>query len=185
MGNILLAVDPGLLHPAAALFINGELQAASRVKVPNAVKGLPVAERCRTIAQLIREWYEEPPYWTGQINVKEPETLVVEWPQIYTADKSKGDPNNLVPLAGIDGALAAIFADSKVVSPQPRDWTGNIPKSESGDPWQSPRGQRVWSRLSPDERNRVVVSHDAIDSVGIGLWGLGRFERRRVYETGL
>ncbi len=181
----LLAVDPGLLHPAAAIFRNGILEAASRVKVPASVKKLPVAERCRTIAQLIRDWYEEPPYWTGMINIKEPELLVVEWPQIYTADKLKGDPNKLVPLAGIDVAVATLFAHSKVLSPVPFDWTGNVKKNEDGDPWESPRGIRVRSRLSDAEIAVVIPSHDAVDSVGLGLWALGRFERRRVYETGL
>lgn len=181
----LLAVDPGLLYPAAALFIDGELQAASRVKVPKDVSKLPVAERCRTIAFLIRDWYRDPPYWTGRANVHDPDTLVVEWMKVYTSDKSEGDPNDLLPLTGIDCAVAMLFPQAEVLSPIPREWTGNVPKAKKGDPWKSPRGQRVWSRLSVEERNRVIPSHDAIDAVGIGLWGLGRFERRRVYETGL
>lgn len=170
----LLAVDPGLRYPAAALFVGGVLVCASRVKVKLDTKA-PMVERCRDIALAVEAWHRKQ-------SVHDPEILVVEFPQIYTADKSKGDPNNLTPLACIDGALAALFKRSKVLSPKPKDWTGNLPKSEDGDPWKSPRGLRVWGRLTPDERKVVVPSHDAIDSVGLGLWALGRFERRRVYD---
>lgn len=171
----LLAVDPGLSHPAGALFVSGELQKASRIKIPKGINTkTPILERCRAIALAIAEWSEVTP-----------DQIVVEYPQIYTADKSKGDPNQLVPLAAIGASLAGLFPGVPVASPRPQEWTGGVPKSETGDPWKSPRGQRVWSRLSVEERNRVIPSHDAIDAVGIGLWGLGRFERRRVYETGL
>jgi len=179
--NPLLAVDPGLLYPAASLFITGELQAASRVKVSGSASKLPIAERCRLVGQLIREWYDAT---KKPGDAWEPEVLVVEWPKIYTADKSEGDPNDLLGLAGINCAVATLFPHAKVLSPIPREWTGNVKKSKSGDPWASPRGIRIRSRLSDLEVSRVIPSHDAVDAVGLGLWALGRFERRRVYETG-
>lgn len=172
--STLLAVDPGLRYPAGALFVGGELVKASRVKIPKGITPkTPVLERCRAIALAITDW-------AGVI----PDVLVTEWPQIYTADKSKGDPNQLVPLAGIGACLSGLYLHARTISPRPREWTGNIKKNEDGDPWDSPRGQRVWSRLSVVERGRVVPSHDAVDAVGLGLFGLGRFERRRVYEVG-
>lgn len=169
-----MAVDPGLLHPAAALFIDGELKKASRVKIPRGVTTrTPILERCRAISLAVTDY-------AGCM----PDTLVIEYPQVYTQEKSKGDPNNLVPLAAMGGALAGLYVNARVLSPRPREWTGNVPKSEDGDPWQSPRGLRVWSRLTPAERLRVVPSHDAVDAVGLGLFGLGRFDRRRVYAHG-
>jgi hypothetical protein len=172
--TILLAVDPGLLHPAAALFVGGNLVKASRVKIPKGVTTKdPILERCRAIAIAIADY-------AGCI----PQKICVEYPQIYTADKSKGDPNKLVPLAAIGASLAGLYPHVPVLSPLPREWTGNVPKAEDGDPWQSPRGIRVWDRLSSAERLNVVPSHDAIDSVGLGLYALGRFSRRRVYSDG-
>jgi hypothetical protein len=166
----LLACDPGLRNPAAAWFVNGVLQKASRVKVKVNTKE-QIAKRCRDIALAVAYWCPS-----------SPDQIIVEWPQIYTQDKSKGDPNNLVPLAGVGACLVGLFPDSSILSPRPRDWTGNIPKAEDGDPWASPRGKRVWDRLTPAERLTVVPSHDAVDAVGIGLWALGRFERRRVFS---
>jgi hypothetical protein len=171
---ILLAVDPGLLHPACALFVNDELVKASRVKIPRGINTkTPILERTRAIALAITDYVQVIP-----------DTVVCEVPQIYTREKSKGDPNNLIPLAVMGGVLAGLYVNARVLGPRPREWTGNVPKSEDGDPWQSPRGIRIWSRLTPAERLRVVPSHDAIDSVGLGLFGLGRFERRRVYAHG-
>ena len=50
---VLLAVDPGLIHPAAALFRDGVLLGASRVRVPRDLAKLEVADRCATIGDLI------------------------------------------------------------------------------------------------------------------------------------
>lgn len=173
--SVLLAVDPGVRYPAGALFVSGVLQKASRVKIPKGIgPKTPVLERCRAISFAIAEW-------AGVT----PDVLVSEFPQIYPADKSKGDPNYLTPLAAMGGVLAGFYPNARVLSPLPKEWTGNIPKNEDGDPLDSPRGRRVWERLSEVERTRVVPSHDAVDAVGLGLYGLGRFERRRVYETGL
>jgi hypothetical protein len=170
----LLGFDPGLSHPAGALFVSGVLQKASRVKIPKGITTkTPIAERCRAIALAVTDW-------AGVI----PDVLVIEWPQIYTADKSKGNPNQLVPLAAMGACLSGLYLRSKVISPTPREWTGNVKKDEEGDPWASPRGLRVKSRLSDIEFKRVIPSHDAVDAVGLGLYGLGRFNRRRVYETG-
>jgi len=168
--STLLAVDPGLRFPAAAWFVDGVLQKASRVKVRVDTKEV-MLKRCRDVALAIA-------YWCPSV----PATICAEYPQIYTAEKSKGDPNNLTPLAGIGGCIAGLFPEARILSPKPRDWTGNVPKNETGDPWKSPRGQRVWDRLSAAERAVVIPSHDAIDSVGLGLWCLGRFERRRVFS---
>lgn len=169
--TVLLAVDPGLRYPAAALFKNGVLIRASRVPIPKGITTkTPILERCRGICFALVDY-------AGTT----PDTIVVEYPQVYDASKSKGDPNHLTPLAAMGGVLAGLYPNSIVMSPKPREWTGNVPKSEDGDPWESPRGQRVWERLSPAERKNVVPSHDAVDAVGLGLFGLGRFNRKRVY----
>lgn len=119
--------------------------------------------------------------WLARQSVS-PEILVTEWPQIYTAGKSRGDPNDLPPMAGVAMYLAGRL-DVPVQSYLPAEWLGGTcPKSTTGDPWASPRGQRVWEALSQSERLAVVPTHDAIDSVGIGLRYLGRFDVTRLYS---
>jgi hypothetical protein len=180
----MLALDPGLNHPAAALFRGGILVSAERVKVGTGLTDLPTAERCVRVAAAVVRW--------GMGLNMNPRWLVVEWPQIYRASKSKGDPNDLTPLAGIGSALAGMLSVALsprdiylgVLSPTPAEWAGQVPKSEKGDPWKSPRGARVRSRLSEAEVTAVLPSHDAVDAVGLGLWALGRFEPKRVYDFG-
>lgn len=173
--SLLLAVDPGLRYPAAAVFKDGILVGSSRVKLPTSIAKLGVVDRTAEIADLILDWALDV---TGT-NI--PDELVVEFPQVYRAGKSKGDPNDLMPLGALCGALAGRlrglrFPDKVVISsPLPREWIGNaIKKATSGDPLLAPRGRLVWSRLSELERDSIVVSHDSLDAVGVGLWRLGR-----------
>ncbi len=174
----LLAVDPGLNAPAVALFQNGLLIRAEPIKVPRALSGLDLIERCREVAKLIHAWYCDQP---GDFRPPLPLHLAVERPQIYRGTKSKGDPNDLPPMVGIDVGLAVLLG-CPVTSYLPRDWVGGTSKAETGDPWKSPRGYRVWDRLSEVERGAVVVAtHDVVDAIGIGLHRLGRFVPRRVY----
>lgn len=170
----LLAVDPGLRYPAAAVFAGGKLVRASRVKLPpslsrfRGVRGLDEGEHCRQVAELVCAWAVE---HLGAL----PELVVSEYPQVYP-DEFKKDPNDLLPLAGIGVAVGARLC-VRVVSPRPREWIGSIPKSKSGPAWQSPRGRLIASRMTALERALVEESHDAIDALGIGKWaqgGLGR-----------
>ncbi len=171
MKGTVLAIDPGLRYPAAAIFENGRLFRASRVKVPGSLAKEPIGERMRHVSALIYAWYHQSP----------PKLLVTEFPKVLTISKSKGDPNDLLPLVGIGMHLAG-FLGCAVLCPTPAEWLGgNSPKSTTGDPWTSVRGQRVARRLDAEERSRVVPSHDAIDAVGIGLWACGRFSRIQVF----
>lgn len=181
VGAEVLAVDPGLNAPACARFRDGVLVRAEPVKIPRAFSKLDLIDRCRQVAKQVHGWYlaQCEPDWKNGTQL--PLHLVVERPQIYRASKSKGDPNDLPPMVGIDAALATLL-DCPVTSYLPRDWVGGTSKVESGDPWQSPRGLRVWDRLSVQERNCVVnVSHDVVDAIGLGLKYLLRFEPRGVY----
>lgn len=137
-----------------------------------------MGERCRQVAGRLLSWLENA---AESAAVDKISCLVTEWPQVYRAGKSKGDPNDLVPMAGVAGCLAGHLG-VPVQSYLPAEWLGGTcPKWEDGDPWASPRGQRVWEALTAAERVCVVASHDAVDAVGIGLKYLGRFELRRLY----
>lgn len=172
---IVLAVDPSVASPGAALFGDGILIAADRFSPSRPVGLESRGRRARRVAKMIFHWL---PAYTASVDV-----LVYEWPQVYTAKKSKGDPNDLIALAAVGAALAGLL-DGQLVeehTPTPAEWTGGVPKVTRGNPWRSPRGARVAARLSAAERALVPDSHDAIDSVGLGLWYLGRFERARVF----
>lgn len=168
------SLDPGLLNPAVAVFRDGTLVAASRVPAKSAWAKLCRGERCRLNAKALYQYV----LGTG---IK-PCRLATEWPQIYTREKLKGDPNDLPPMCGVAVGLGCLL-DAPVESYLPREWlSGTCPKStdESEDPFSSPRGQRVRAALSEAEVATVVPSHDAVDAVGIGLFYLGRFTPERV-----
>ena len=67
--------------------------------------------------------------------------VVIEWPRVYTASKSKGDNNDLPPLVGVGCAVAAIIATPST-SYFPHEWKGQITKEATL--------ARVHSRLSAD-----------------------------------
>ena len=178
----LLALDPGLNKPGVALFRGGKLVAAERVKIDPEYKDMPFAERCGRVAADILRW--------GAGHDMNPRTFAYELPQFYDSRKrkTKGDPNDLRCLIAIAhdvaGALRLLQlargVSLTVLAFEPSQWTGNVPKATTGDPWSSPRGQRVGSRLSHDEAQAVVSSHDAIDAVGVGLFAMGRLDLMRV-----
>ncbi len=178
----LLALDPGLNKPGVALFRGGKLVAAERVKIDRSYAHLPFGERCVRVAADIMRW--------GMGHNMSPRTFVYERPQIYDsrAGKGKGDPNDLLGLVGVASAVAGQLSLAmamrdvclSVLSPTPAEWIGQLPKIETGDPWASPRGIRVRSRISTEEFTSILPSHDAVDATGIGLWAMGRLDIVRV-----
>lgn len=176
----LIAFDPGLHNPALAVFQGGVLVYASRIKVPSSLKSTKLAMGARCVG-VAAEAFKA----LQNISLEGPVTFVTEWPKVYRGSKAKGDPADLLPLAGTGTALATLLAQRypglEIVTPIPFEWIGNLPKATTGDPRESVRGVRIWSRLSESERGKVALSHDAIDAIGIGLWKLGRLERRRVF----
>src|SRR4029077_11664595 len=81
----LLAVDPSLNGPGAALFRGGVLLSAERVPVDPDWAKLAIGDRAARVADAILRW--------GMAREMAPRALVYERPQVYTNKKSKGDPN--------------------------------------------------------------------------------------------
>ncbi len=102
--------------------------------------------------------------------------LVAELPQFYAVGKGKGNPNKLALLTLVVGAVAGQLA-VPCYDFLPAEWIGGVPKAEAGDPWKSPRGAIIGSRLRPAERLRVASNHDSVDVAGIGLKILGRLDK--------
>lgn len=170
--------------------------AASRIRVPSAWHGLDVAERVRLIGRATHDWACEKGVdmdamidaleleFAGELEKARAlrrsggvEQVVYERPQVYRVGRSKGDPNDLLPLFGVGAAIAARL-DVEAVSYTPASWIGRIKKSETGDPLKSPRGRIVWGCLTEQERDRVTLSHDALDAAGLGLRHLDRLGTR-------
>lgn len=175
----LLALDPSVRSVGVALFRRGELIAAKRITRKS--DGADIGQRCHAMARDVAAW-------AHGVHA-DPRCYVYEWPQVYAAVKSEGDPNDLIGLSAVGAALGGILWASaaarntviEIVTPLPAEWAGQLPKTKSGDPWDSPRGHRIASRLDKHERARVPAQHDVLDAVGIGLFALARFERTRVF----
>jgi hypothetical protein len=98
---------------------------------------------------------------------------IIELPQIYRSSKSKGDPNDLIDIALVVGALLERSGGHAELV-LPRKWKGTVPKKVML--------KRIVSKLSEAEK-RVLSNaygatkstlHNVTDSVGIGLWALKR-----------
>lgn len=182
--RMLLALDPSVRSPGAALFMNGRLIAAGRVRISDiCVDGL--GARWLETARAIYNWA----FMHGMQQLAPLDCIVFERPQIYRAVKSKGDPNDLIGLAGVSMALVGlcrgnIGAPLEVCDYTPAEWIGQIKKTTTGSAKTSPRAQRILSRLDAAELAIVPDQHDAIDAVGLCLHRLGRLGIRRVYSNG-
>lgn len=175
---ITLAVDPSLNSTGVALFDGVTLFGCGRLR--GLAAGVDPAHRCRAMARAVFEFVDG-----------HPDRLAVEWPQVYKSTRSKGDPNDLLGLAGICAAVAALYPRAEVKSFLPDEWQP-APKVSperkarklgpiDSEAFTSPRGLRIMGRLSDAERALVPMSHDVVDAVGIGLTALGRLKKQRLY----
>ncbi len=97
--------------------------------------------------------------------------LVIEKPVVYP--RSKGDPNDLISISLVAGAVAGWFgrgATAEFVTP--RTWKGNVPKDI--------HNLRVQRKLTMEERELLhrikpaSLRHNVIDAIGIGMWKIER-----------
>lgn len=169
-----IAVDPGIRGCGVALFKGEVLIACEYVRNPvkkgadlDAVVGV---SRLVAAFALVR---------TARSNLPVVDRAFLEFPQVYTASKSKGDNNDLLPLAAVDGAIAALLG-CPATRVAPRDWKGSM-AHEAVE-------HRVLSRLIDGERDVLAaaekragktLAHNVTDAVGIGLHAVGRFTPRK------
>lgn len=189
----LLCVDPGLNASGVALFRGDRLVEAACLRPRDGVIETPVKRhavigaRVAIMARLVVLWcdaaicrsIDDPENPAGSRVAATPDEVAVEWPQIYTRDKSEGDPNDLLPLAGVCAAVVQSFAlTASSTCYTPRDWKGTI----DGDAMTV----RLERRLVDSGEAAFVLEHaetyrhNAVDAYGIGLHHLGRLKPRRV-----
>jgi hypothetical protein len=167
----LLAVDPGQAHCGAALFLDGELRAAALVRHPDRHDaGL---ESLRLMAAKVAEWCR---YQTGLGTDNFDGHLICEWPKAYYGEKSQAPVDDLMPMCGIDGALAALLPGASCEYVRPYEW-GAKGKPKPGQAY-IVEGM-VRRRLSPAEAMRIAPcpkskQNNIFDAIGIGLHRCGR-----------
>jgi hypothetical protein len=151
----LLAIDPGVHACGVAYFVDGKLIRAGYVKSDkkSAASASNMANEIRT--------------WALSMSVDD---CVVELPQVYDRRHSKGDPNDLIALATICGAISCQFPRVRFVLP--KEWGGQVRKEI--------KNARAWAKLTTEEQGRVnfpsakSLRHNVLDAVGIGIFAIGR-----------
>lgn len=150
---MLVSIDPGVRLCGVAVFEDGELASA----------WLSKSSGWRTMAYCVVSDLQK----RYPLEVLEPGRLVIEKPQIYTQNKLKGDPNDLIDLACVVGALGVLMIRQELTTYLPRQWKGQVPKHVMIE--------RIKGKLSEDERKRIELpsakslQHNVWDAVGIGL----------------
>lgn len=166
----LLAIDPGINAVGWALFCDGDLDGCGLI-VPG--------KRCGSSLPKIRSL-------TDQIASFNVTALVAEMPQIYERRKGKGDPNQLMILAQLVGAITTATPAGEILTVRPREWKGTIPKARAWDEYIIHRrneealpGVLLHRYRAGLMRVAPSMRHNIADAVGIGLWAFasGKFCR--------
>lgn len=92
--------------------------------------------------------------------------IVIEMPQIYQGYKQEGDPNDLLRLSLLVGALI-VSLDGEILLPLPSQWKGQVPKEI--------HHRRIRARVPGLGRQ----SKDAMDAVGLALYGVDHVTRSK------
>lgn len=169
-----LSVDPGIRGCGCAVWIDGKLSIAEYVK--NAMQDENGLVASLIMASCVVVWLD-----------RCVDGVILEFPQTYGGRASKGDANDLFPLACIDGAIAEalISVNNKITVGQytPHQWKGSIGKPKNGETYIIE--SRIRDRLSDEELSRIVwpkakkLTWDVSDAIGLGLFFLGRFGTKR------
>lgn len=169
VGDMVLAIDPGLRGCGAAVF---RLSDGSLIGCEHVLSGSDGDRAAAWIpmAQAVAMWVSKFGGRTAR--------LVIEQPFVYprgpSGKKAGTDPNDLIQLAAVVGALVGRFAYLSAPAVKiylPAEWKGQLPKSVCHD--------RARKRLSEQESlclPKLSASrlHNALDAMALGLVDLGR-----------
>jgi len=172
--NRILAVDPGIQGCGCAVFKDGTLQYA------NYVKNIGGDVLCCSMARSVDIWL-----WSFTCDLSEMDEIIMEYPKVYTQGHLKGDPNDLLPLAGVDAAIAMLSqcrSDAsdrpKITFYLPQEWKRQVPKAI--------HHERIIAEMTELEKNVAPkqlpksILHNVYDAIGIGLFHLQRLNPKRV-----
>ena len=156
---MLLSIDPGLRGCGVAAWGDDkQLLRAAYVKNPDEAAWLPMVEAVK------REFKNLLNYITY---------VAIEIPQVYVQARWKGDPNDLIQLAGLVGCFCGALDGTGHKLYKPAEWKGQVKKEITE--------MRARKRLSATELAVVELpkaahglAHNVWDSVALGLFHLGR-----------
>ncbi len=102
----------------------------------------------------------------------------VEFPRFYGTAKSKGDPNELIDLAGVAGVvLGALSSSLRVLTEltHPRTWKGSTPKEIHNA--RLARDFPQW--VEPVERTSKSMQNHVWDACGLLEWIKSKTQKRK------
>lgn len=157
---MVMAFDPGIRVAGLAVFGSSRLVYATVVRSPELTERGPVAwlAMSKAVKQKLLDagfpWLHE---------------VVVERMMVYR--KQIGDPDNLLNLEGINGAVVATVDADAYYGYLARIWKKSLQKDYNLD--------LIESLLSPEELACIEdmpasIRHNAIDAIGLGLYHIGR-----------
>lgn len=168
--NVIVGLDPAINSPGLAILVDNRVVAATAIAGRRkALTVLPLGERINAVAALCSTWIDDSTIGLGSIDM-----LVYERPQIYGAASSRTDPDSLLTLAALAGAVAFYLRPTHILCPTPREWSAGTSKNKTGSCWDSTRGARLRGILSENELAIIPDSHDALDAVGLALHATSR-----------
>jgi hypothetical protein len=159
-----VSIDPGKHACSIACWQDCQLVYAGLIENPFKYASRQRADRWgdlgRNVARIIR-------IYLGEFDSI---SLIVEVPQIYPGPR-KEDPNDLIDLAGVLGAIIGASEAHVVWSPLPKDWKGQLPKEVTK--------LRVDQKLTGPEKERIAwplerLRHNVYDAVHLGIVYLER-----------
>ena len=162
---MILAIDPGLRWCGVAIGDKSGLKAAALVLNMETKARGPVA--WREMAWCVGDWYNGCSETATEIHVEVPRYYPR---QRYVEDDKNVDPNDLMELTGVVGAVVSELGSLKLVHYLPSDWKGQVPKKIMTE--------RIRKKLRPEELDNMISvgarDHNTLDAVGIFLHSVGR-----------
>lgn len=163
----LICIDPGLRGCGVAYFEGNKLVSADYVKNPVAGRGYA--------AHSALGWRVAA--WLGPYGTTMGALALIEHPRVYPGAPNK-DLNDLLDVVAVGAAVGSCLQTTNAHSPvtvYPSEWKGTVKKAVMT--------ARIKAALTTDELKVCGFTNksddsDLLDAVGIGLWRLGRLNKR-------
>ncbi len=165
--NGVLAIDPSIRATGVAVFEKQELVFCTVIRPTKSDD----PKKCKHYnLKEIQKILEKEIGWSVT-----PEAIIAEVPEVYQV--SKGNPNQLMHLAVLDGMILGRLKAQQTFLPLPKEWKGQVPKEI--------HNAKALAKLSRREKELVVsylirtpesIRHNAYDAIALGQWALERMK---------